>query len=528
MTSWVGQVIDGRYRLDAVLGAGAMGEVYRAEQLSLGREVAVKVLPAITSASSASWPELVPRFEREARLLSKLKHPGIVSIIDFGTTPEGRPFLVMELVAGPPLEEVLEKRGRIPEEEARRWLIDLAEALAHAHGQGILHRDLKPGNIIIEAGHARLLDFGIARAMRTDGGGKNLTQEGMLVGTPRYCSPEQALGNALDARSDLYGLGVIAYKMVTGRVPIEGSNAPETLLRQVTMKPQPVAEAMLPDTISTSLARVIDKLLEKSPDDRFPTGEAVAAALADTSGASEPSPVFDPLADPPGMNLGKEAFESDVTRPIVQKPRSAEVSSVPQHSSRGWKLLLVGLVLLIVGVVVLGQLLRHEPLPPLALETRKMLQSGDNASAVRKLEDAVEASKRDPALHAALAHAYVQSGRLDDAIPHFRWAVKKGRRGFDDVYKKDLLKISQSPAAMRKVFGLAALEALGENADVLKAARRFLEGTDASCEDKVAAIQELGERGKPDAIPLLEAVAGAEGCGKKDAQDVIAAIKTEH
>lgn len=514
----MGQVIDGRYRLDAVLGAGAMGEVYRAEQLSLGREVAVKVLPAM---ASSNWQELVPRFEREARLLSKLKHPGIVSIIDFGTTPEGRPFLVMELVAGPPLEEVLEKRGQIPEDEARRWLIDLSEALAHAHEQGILHRDLKPGNIIIEAGHARLLDFGIARAMRSDGSGKNLTQEGMLVGTPRYCSPEQALGNNLDARSDLYGLGVIAYRMVSGRVPIEGANAPETLLRQVTMKPLPVAEAMRPSTISPSLARVIDRLLEKNPDDRYPSAQAVADALLEKKDAA-PSEVFDPLADPPMPS----SIESDVTRPIQPKPpASAPTPAEPQN--RGLVVLLVVLAALVVGAALLGQLLRHEPLPALALETRKMIAHGETVEAIRRLEDAVEANKRDPALHAALAHAYVNGGRPDDAIPHFRWAVKKGPRGFDDVYKKDLLKLATGSTVQRRVFGLHALERLGEDADVLKAATKILDGD--SCEDKLAVIQELVERQKQDAIPALQRVAAStDGCGRQEAQAAIDTIQTQH
>jgi tetratricopeptide (TPR) repeat protein len=429
----------------------------------------------------------------------------------------------MELVAGPPLEEVMEKRGQIPEDEARRWLVDLAEALAHAHEQGILHRDLKPGNIIIEAGHARLLDFGIARAMRADAGGKNLTQEGMLVGTPRYCSPEQALGNNLDARSDLYGLGVIAYRMVSGKVPIEGANAPETLLRQVTMKPLPVAEAVRPGVISPSLARVIDRLLEKSPDDRYPSAQAVADALLEKQDvAPSAHEVFDPLADPPMSR----SIESDVTRPIQPKPPAASTTP-PEPQNRGLVVLLVVLAVLVVGAALLGQMLRHEPLPPLALETRKLIAHGDTLEAIRRLEDAVEANKRDPALHAALAHAYVVGGRLDDAIPHFRWALKKGPRGFDDAYKKDLLKLATGSTVPRRMFGLHALERLGEDADVLKAAAKILDGE--SCEDKLAVIQELSERQKKDAIPVLKRVAAStEGCGRQEAQQAIDAIEAQH
>lgn len=267
-----GTTLDDRYKIGPLLGTGAMGEVYRAEQLRLRRPVAVKVL-------RASDPNMMQRFEREAQVLSRLKHPGIAGVLDFGMAA-GVPYLVMELVDGRPLDEALAEGAAMPPGEAVPYLIQLAEALEHAHGQGVLHRDLKPTNILIEAGHARIIDFGIARLLSDDPDlGGNLTASGMVVGTPRYASPEQAMGLPLDFRSDLYALGAVAYRMLSGRPPFDAETPAAVLTLHATAKPEPLLEASgLPES-AAPLCAIVDRLLSKQPQDRYPSAAALAEAL---------------------------------------------------------------------------------------------------------------------------------------------------------------------------------------------------------------------------------------------------------
>jgi class 3 adenylate cyclase/tRNA A-37 threonylcarbamoyl transferase component Bud32 len=267
-----GTVLDDRYKIGALLGSGAMGEVYRAEQVRLKRQVAVKVLRSPS-------PDLMQRFEREAQVLSRLKHSGIAGVVDFGMAG-GTPYLVMELVDGRALEDALAEGAAIPPNEAIPLLVQLCEALDHAHSQGVLHRDLKPSNILIENGRARIVDFGIARLLSDDkdliG---NLTASGMIVGTPRYASPEQAMGMPLDFRSDLYSLGAVAYRMISGRPPFDADAPAAILTLHATQEPEPLLKVSgLPDT-AAPLCDAIHKLLSKAPQDRFPSAAAAADAF---------------------------------------------------------------------------------------------------------------------------------------------------------------------------------------------------------------------------------------------------------
>ena len=271
----IGKVLDGRFRIDKFLGGGGAGEVFIGEQLSLGRRVAIKVLRS----EVASHRELVQRFEREARVLSRLDHPGIVRVLDFGTH-DGLPYIVMDYVEGRTFESTLPRGTSVPPLEAVPLLLQLAEALEHAHGHGVIHRDLKPSNVMVCLDQRlKILDFGIARLIAPDETGPTLTQTGLVMGTPRYVSPEQACGEPVDARTDLYALGIIAYRMLVGEVPFDGATPGEILLLHITETPAPVAEKVDLGPRGGALASIIDRLLEKRPADRYPTAGAVAVAL---------------------------------------------------------------------------------------------------------------------------------------------------------------------------------------------------------------------------------------------------------
>ncbi|MGH7561394.1 MAG: serine/threonine-protein kinase [Gemmatimonadales bacterium] len=262
----------GEYSLQRELGRGGMGVVYLTRDVQLDRDVAIKVLPALL-ACDASARE---RFLREARLAAGLSHPHIVPIHRVGEAG-GFVFFVMSYVEGETLGERLRSGGPLPPDEASRVLREVAWALAYAHGRGIVHRDVKPDNILLEAatGRALVTDFGIAHG----GPGQTAaTDPGKITGTAHYMSPEQAAGLPVDGRSDIYALGVVGYLAVSGRLPFESPNLPALILQQATEEPQSVLRAA--PGLPPALGAAIDRCLDRDPDGRFPDGEALAAALA--------------------------------------------------------------------------------------------------------------------------------------------------------------------------------------------------------------------------------------------------------
>jgi len=240
----------GNYRLLGELGRGGMGIIYKAEQRSLGRFVALKVLYA----HLVSDPITVKRFNHEARATALLNHPNIVQIFDVGVE-EDRHYFAMEYVPGKTLAVVLENRGKLGIEEALRVADQVARALSAAHDVGIIHRDVKPSNVLIDDhGRIKVSDFGIAVAA----GQGDLTDTGHLVGTARYMSPEQARGEDLDSRSDLYSLGVMIYEMLTGHVPFEGES-PLAILEQHVGSPPPPLPAAIPPMVQALVLRCLEK-----------------------------------------------------------------------------------------------------------------------------------------------------------------------------------------------------------------------------------------------------------------------------
>ncbi|MFL5583951.1 MAG: serine/threonine-protein kinase [Gemmatimonadaceae bacterium] len=304
----VAQVLSANYELESEVGRGGMGIVYCARDRRLKREIAIKVLPPELSFRA----DIRQRFLREAETAAQLNHPNIVPIY----TVEERDnlvYFVMAYVKGDNLGQRLQQHGPMAPVEVRRILREVADALAYAHGRNVIHRDIKPDNIIIEeeTGRAMVTDFGIARAL-TDTGDSRLTATGMAIGTPAYMSPEQSAGDrAIDGRSDLYSLGVVGYQMMCGQTPFVASNTPSMLVKHLSEKPIPVDERW-PD-LPPDLSRAVMICLEKDPADRFPSAAAFAVALAGGGAMPTLATRAEPAAEPPGRTA-RQRYIPDETR----------------------------------------------------------------------------------------------------------------------------------------------------------------------------------------------------------------------
>jgi eukaryotic-like serine/threonine-protein kinase len=270
----VERVLSPHYELDCEIGRGGMGVVYRAKDRRLKRTVAIKVLPPELAFRS----EIKTRFLREAETAAQLNHPNIVDIYAVDET-ENIVYFVMAYITGDNLAKRLHDHGTLSVDETRRTLRDVADALAYAHERGVVHRDIKPDNILIDAqsGRPMVTDFGIARAV-TEGGDTRLTATGIAIGTPTYMSPEQAAGErTVDGRSDLYSLGILGYQMLTGDPPFIANSTPAILVKHISERPTPIEQRRA--DVPPDLARTIMVLLEKDPANRFPSAEAVVVAL---------------------------------------------------------------------------------------------------------------------------------------------------------------------------------------------------------------------------------------------------------
>lgn len=281
----VEQALSASYEVDQEIGRGGMGIVYRARDKRLKRVVAIKLLPPELSFRR----DIRSRFLREAETAAQLGHPNIVPI--YSVDEVGNlVFFVMACIDGDNLATMLQKRGPLPIENARRWITEVADALAYAHARGVIHRDIKPDNILLDGidGRALVTDFGIARAMMDSGETSRLTATGMAIGTPAYMSPEQASGDRqLDGRSDLYSLGVVAYQMLIGEPPFIGGTTPALLVKHLAEMPVPVLQRR-PD-VPHDLAMIVMRLLEKAPEHRFQSATDVVKALK--TGIVPPAPM---------------------------------------------------------------------------------------------------------------------------------------------------------------------------------------------------------------------------------------------
>ncbi len=272
LASLVGTVLDGTYRLDQLIGEGGMGAVFRGRHVIMKRDFAIKVLHPDFNRDV----ELVRRFDREAQSAARLSHPNCIQVTAYGTTPDGMRYLVMELLVGGELADLLVQP--IDPKQVIEWTIQILRGLEHAHEKGVIHRDLKPQNVFITKDHdgkqiLKLVDFGIAKLVGGETGDP-LTRAGMVFGTPQYMSPEQALGQEIDARADLYAVGVLMFQMLTGRLPFNHEDAIALIRMQVSNPPPP-----LPDGVPQEVAAIVFRLLAKQPDQRFPDAKTVRLAL---------------------------------------------------------------------------------------------------------------------------------------------------------------------------------------------------------------------------------------------------------
>jgi serine/threonine protein kinase len=324
-------VIAGRYRLHELLGRSGMSEVWRAEDLELGRDVAIKLLGADADRE---------RFEREARAVASLAHPNVMQLYDYGES-EGRPYMVLEYVPGGTLEDRLRDGGPLPDDETYEIAIGIASGLAHAHARGVVHRDLKPANVLFdEEGRPKIADFGIARLAAGEG---TLTEAGTLLGTAAYISPEQASGEPAGAASDVYSFGVMLYRMLAGRLPFASSDPMELVLMHRDTPPPPLTQFRTdapPRLESTAMLA-----LSKDPSGRPPDGAALLAELGvPTSG---------------GFTTATAVLPDDRTQvlpvaPGAGPPGAGPPDPGPPPSSRRVPLIVAALLLLAVAGGVLA------------------------------------------------------------------------------------------------------------------------------------------------------------------------------
>ena len=284
----VGQIVAERYHIQKKLGEGGMGQVYLAEHVKMGRRCAIKIM----AQSMMNDADAISRFNREAANASRISHPHVCAVYDFGETREGLIYLAMEYIEGKSLSGLLDEGGAMPLPRATGIITQCADALQAAHDLGIIHRDLKPDNIMVMTARGRdivkVVDFGIAKATDAKASGQKVTKTGLVVGTPEYMSPEQLSGDPCDGRSDLYSLALVFYRMITGKLPFEADTAQETMIKRLTDEPLPLAQARPDLRFPVLLQTVLNRSLTRSPADRYATavefGRDLATATASLTG----------------------------------------------------------------------------------------------------------------------------------------------------------------------------------------------------------------------------------------------------
>jgi eukaryotic-like serine/threonine-protein kinase len=405
MSTLVGMLLSGRYRLDAQIGSGGMSTVYKAFDANLERRVAIKLLHR----EIASDSDQLERFRREARAVAQLSHPHIVGVIDAGED-EGRPYIVFEYVEGQTLKERIRALGRLPVDESIAYAIEIARALGCAHSHDIVHRDVKPQNVLIDAeGSAKVTDFGIARSLRDDG----LTADGRVLGTTDYVSPEQALGHDVDGQTDIYSLGVVLYEMLTGDVPFHGENQISVAMKHV-REDLPDIQVVRPE-VSATLAAVLDRMTDKSLEHRYADVPSLVADLEEA--------------------LAIEAARSGTSTGEA----TAVIRTLPAHTRRRLPFrmrhpvsLLAVIALFGVGVAIVGLVAKEGP---------KHIQRGTGPGKV----SATPAGTKVVSVNRASAHAYdplgddqehdAQASLAVDRDPDTVWTTESYRDGIQGAGK---------------------------------------------------------------------------------------------
>ncbi|MDX2107889.1 MAG: serine/threonine-protein kinase [Candidatus Melainabacteria bacterium] len=328
----LGMVIEGRYRIQSVIGQGSAGTVYKAVQELIGREVAIKVLHEYL----VSDEEFIKRFRQEAKASSRLSHPNIITIYDFGVIPQGnRPYIAMDLLVGTPLSDYLAENERVALNDAIPLLTQVCSALGEAHRHGVVHRDVKPENIVLversgQKLYPMVVDFGIARIVEESESAK-ITRTGTVCGSPTYMSPEQCTSSKVDSRSDIYSIGIVIYETLTGEVPFHSDELIRVMSMHLSEPPKPLNQVKPGLLFPDALEEVVNKALSKNPNDRFQTMEEMAAALEESIKA----PVK-PQAPPQQRNASREIEPGPLAQDehLHRRNTSQEVS-VPAQRGTG-------------------------------------------------------------------------------------------------------------------------------------------------------------------------------------------------
>jgi serine/threonine-protein kinase len=328
-------LLDGRYRVDAILGVGGMGRVYKAEHTGIGRIVAIKVLHARLGGSK----EAAQRFQREAMASGRLDHPNIVGVSDFGTLDDGSLYLVMEALEGEPLGKRLEREKRIPWPEALSIIRAVLAGLKHAHDKGVVHRDIKPDNIFLARKDGetvvKILDFGIAKLYAGNADDPATTRAGLTVGTPAYLSPEQAVGGAITPASDLYSTSVVLYEMLTGRAPFTDDDPMAMLRAHVSQDPPPFAEVAPDLELPPGIEAVLNRGLAKVSAERIGNALEYMQALDDAVRAAgyDPVVVVPRVSSQLAIQSGPHRFPTPLPMFMTPPPYPAGTPATPSPYS---------------------------------------------------------------------------------------------------------------------------------------------------------------------------------------------------
>jgi serine/threonine-protein kinase len=432
----LGRVFDNRYEIRTALGGGGMGTVYRGWQLSVDREVAIKVIHAKLGGDRT----VVKRFLREARLSSRLSQPNIVNVYDFGQGDDGILYIVMELIRGRTLAKELDAQRPLAQKRITTIALQLCDALEAAHGQGIIHRDLKPGNIMIldePPGRdlLKVLDFGLSKSLASDTTSL-VTQSSALLGTPLYMSPEQIEGKPSDQRGDLYSVGCMLYQMATGRPPFVGPTVNGVLAAHIS-DPMPP----LPGSVPAPLAELIAQLMQKVPDRRPPSAAIVRDAIQRIAegGNAELSDTTPDIREIRDARDARDASDASIQRrrtgPVaLAVTMAAPAAPAPRRGSR-WQWLAGGFSLATVAVIAmiaLGQGSKDAAAPPSDKRADRLAGAPPpadamplaavpvaDASAPRSVDAAApaDAAHRAPAVPIVVRHHPVDAGAPDAAAP---------------------------------------------------------------------------------------------------------------
>ena len=561
----IGAVVGERYRIVSRIGVGGMGAVYRAEHTMMRRDLAIKVLLS----ELGGRDEFARRFEREAESASRLAHPNIITVTDFGRTPDGALFLAMEFLAGDALTSAINE-GPLPRERALAIVRQILRGLDHAHAAGVVHRDLKPDNIMLverdgQRDVVKILDFGIAKVTEPASGQEVLTQAGVIFGTPEYLSPEQAVGESVDARADLYAAGVILYEMLAGRRPFESEDKVKIISMHLSHAPPRIRDVNPTVDVPFALEQVVLQALEKHRENRFASATAFLQALEDSEAVVDPALPFEIDATSPHIAFDSAAVgnAADIAQTVASRTRTGARRPL---AAAALVVALGGLGAL--GVVGYRARMHHkgaassglssglssapsEPAPvapALATELKKvesLLEAGNTAAARLTLEEQLAQRPQDARVHYMLGRVAFSDNRHADGLASYRQAITldPGFRGdpvllahvdtalgeprhaqaaLDLIIDKigspaaDLLEkvANEGTDLTRRRRAATVLHEMGKDDRVDRVGLLMLELKKApSCEERKDLVEQLRAAGDPRALPALKGLRSRGGSG---------------